>query len=90
MQPKRIPVPCAIHDVVTGLGQAGQLITTLPRKTWRAIREGMTYESRLVEFLEHQVAPADFEGAFSFTDAMDLQTNEALWVTFEFLLVGQV
>ena len=90
MQPKRIPVSCAIHDVVTGLGQAGQRITTLPRKTWRTIREGKRYESRLVEFLEFQVAPADFEGAFSFTDAMDLQTDEALWVTFEFLLVGQV
>ena len=49
----------------------------------------MRYVSRSVEFLEHQVAPADFEGAFSFADAVDLQTNEALLMAFEFLLVDQ-
>ena len=29
---------------ITGLGQAGQPITTIPRKTLRTIREGMAFE----------------------------------------------
>ena len=45
---------------------------------------------RLVQLLELQVAPPDFEGALFFANAVNLQTNEALGVGFEFLLMGQV
>ena len=45
---------------------------------------------RLVQFLELQVAPPDFEGACFFANAVDLQTDEALGVSFEFLLVGEI